>query len=314
MARASCSPMPLSAPCPPGGAEEWSEGAAVCPRGVVRGGGGLSAGGGRRSVGPGAAVLAPGGRRSAGGSAGGRSGGRLAAAGQGGQQSGRRQGERKGAFHKSCTPFRWGPQGTGYLHFSGPSEKMQPQDKATVPPAPCGGGFTEHFPGNKEGRLSQAALRLSKKSKDFSDSLQKCRYFPIRSHSRRAAAPSSSPANTRADSSEQRFFDKLRAACLRRPSVQDLLQLEGGTLGALAAGGRAVAAAHVDALQRAAVLGGVVGASSPRCSECWNYKFSDPLFQTSSQWMEVVWTEPPAFIPPAGPSPRQIPRRGGPGE
>ena len=32
----------------------------------------------------------------------------------------------------------------------------------------------------------------------------------IRSHSRRAAAPSSSPANTRADSSEQRFFDKLR--------------------------------------------------------------------------------------------------------
>ena len=33
----------------------------------------------------------------------------------------------------------------------------------------------------------------------------------IRSHSRRAAAPSSSPANTRADSSEQRFFDKLRA-------------------------------------------------------------------------------------------------------
>ena len=34
----------------------------------------------------------------------------------------------------------------------------------------------------------------------------------IRSHSRRAAAPSSSPANTRADSSEQRFFDKLKAA------------------------------------------------------------------------------------------------------
>ena len=32
----------------------------------------------------------------------------------------------------------------------------------------------------------------------------------IRSHSRRAAAPSSSPANTRADSSEQRFFDMLR--------------------------------------------------------------------------------------------------------
>ena len=32
----------------------------------------------------------------------------------------------------------------------------------------------------------------------------------IRSHSRRAAAPSSSPANTRADSSEQRFFDKLK--------------------------------------------------------------------------------------------------------
>ena len=31
----------------------------------------------------------------------------------------------------------------------------------------------------------------------------------IRSHSRRAAAPSSSPANSRADSSEQRFFDKL---------------------------------------------------------------------------------------------------------
>ena len=34
----------------------------------------------------------------------------------------------------------------------------------------------------------------------------------IRSHTRRAAAPSSSPANTRADSSEQRFFDKLKAA------------------------------------------------------------------------------------------------------
>ncbi len=34
----------------------------------------------------------------------------------------------------------------------------------------------------------------------------------IRSHSRRAAAPSSSPANTRADSSEQSFFDKLKAA------------------------------------------------------------------------------------------------------
>ena len=32
----------------------------------------------------------------------------------------------------------------------------------------------------------------------------------ILSHSRRAAAPSSSPANTRADSSEQRFFDKLK--------------------------------------------------------------------------------------------------------
>ena len=31
MARASCSPMPFSSPCPPGGAEEWSEGAAVCP-------------------------------------------------------------------------------------------------------------------------------------------------------------------------------------------------------------------------------------------------------------------------------------------
>ena len=36
----------------------------------------------------------------------------------------------------------------------------------------------------------------------------------IRSHSRRAAAPSSSPANTRADSSEQRFFDKLRRPAL----------------------------------------------------------------------------------------------------
>ena len=46
------------------------------------------------------------------------------------------------------------------------------------------------------------APRLSEKSKDFSDSLQKCRYFPA--------------ANTRADSSEQRFFDKLRAG--RRPA------------------------------------------------------------------------------------------------
>ena len=147
MARASCSPIPRSSPCPPEEAEEWSEGAAVCPP-------------------EGAAEASdrappswpPGGRRSAGGSAGGRRGGRLAAAGQGGQQSGRRQGERKGAFHKSCTPFRWGPQGTGYLHFSGTSEKMQPQDKATVPPAPCGGCVADNFPGNKEGRLSQAAL------------------------------------------------------------------------------------------------------------------------------------------------------------
>ena len=79
-----------------------------------------------------------------------------------------------------------------------------------------------------------AAFRLSKKSKDFSDSLKNANTFPplrggkvlaalaerlamqgiqgIRSHSRRAAAPSSSPANTRADSSEQRFFDKLKAA------------------------------------------------------------------------------------------------------
>ena len=83
--------------------------------------------------------------------------------------------------------------------------------------------------------------RLSKKSKDFSDSLQKCRYFPplcggkvlaalaerlalqgiqgIRSHSRRAAAPSSSPANTRADSSEQKFFDKLNGSPLSGLSV-----------------------------------------------------------------------------------------------
>ena len=73
-------------------------------------------------------------------------------------------------------------------------------------------------------------FRLSKKSKDFSDSLKNAVTFPplrggkvlaalaerlakqgiqgIRSHSRRAAAPSSSPANTRADSSKQRFFDK----------------------------------------------------------------------------------------------------------
>ncbi|OUP56109.1 hypothetical protein B5F19_06870, partial [Pseudoflavonifractor sp. An184] len=36
----------------------------------------------------------------------------------------------------------------------------------------------------------------------------------IRSHSRRAAAPSSSPANTRADSSEQKFFDKLNGSPL----------------------------------------------------------------------------------------------------
>ena len=41
----------------------------------------------------------------------------------------------------------------------------------------------------------------------------------ILSHSRRAAAPSSSPANTRADSSEQRFFDKLKEA----PAMQVLL-------------------------------------------------------------------------------------------
>ena len=40
----------------------------------------------------------------------------------------------------------------------------------------------------------------------------------IRSHSRRAAAPSSSPANTRADSSEQRFFDKLKRWNQRVPA------------------------------------------------------------------------------------------------
>src|SRR5699024_7584868 len=38
----------------------------------------------------------------------------------------------------------------------------------------------------------------------------------IRSHSRRAAAPSSSPADTRTDSSEQRFFDKLKMPLLSR--------------------------------------------------------------------------------------------------
>ena len=37
----------------------------------------------------------------------------------------------------------------------------------------------------------------------------------LRPHSRGAAAPSSSPANTRTDSSEQRFFDKLREGALR---------------------------------------------------------------------------------------------------
>ena len=84
------------------------------------------------------------------------------------------------------------------------------------------------------GAPSGAPNRLSKKSKDFSDSLKNAGTFPplrggkvlaalaerlalqgiqgIRSHSRRAAAPSGSPANTRADSSKQRFFDKLMGA------------------------------------------------------------------------------------------------------
>jgi len=42
----------------------------------------------------------------------------------------------------------------------------------------------------------------------------------IRSHSRRAAAPSSSPAKTDASSTQQRFFDKLRS---RRPTCRRLL-------------------------------------------------------------------------------------------
>ena len=43
----------------------------------------------------------------------------------------------------------------------------------------------------------------------------------IRSHSRRAAAPSSSPADTRTDSSEQRFFDKLKMPLLSRRSTAE---------------------------------------------------------------------------------------------
>ena len=84
------------------------------------------------------------------------------------------------------------------------------------------------------------ALRLSKKSKDFFDSLQKCRYFRaaqrrkspcsaprnlaqqgfrgIRFHARRAAAPSRSPAPTQPDSVQPRFFDRLAGAVsVRRP-------------------------------------------------------------------------------------------------
>ena len=77
-------------------------------------------------------------------------------------------------------------------------------------------------------------LRLSKKSKDFSDSLKNANTFPplrggkvlaalaerlamqgiqgIRSHSRRAAAPSSSPDLSRADLILHGFYDKLEAA------------------------------------------------------------------------------------------------------
>ena len=79
--------------------------------------------------------------------------------------------------------------------------------------------------------MGQPPLRLSKKSLDFFDSLQNAVTFVppggtkvlaalavslarqglrgIRSHSRRAAAPSSSPAQTQVFSTSQRFFDRL---------------------------------------------------------------------------------------------------------
>ena len=82
------------------------------------------------------------------------------------------------------------------------------------------------------------AFRLSEKSLDFSDSLKNAVTFAplrsakvlaalaerlakqgiqgIRSHSRRAAAPSSSPALTQADFILHRFFDKLKASGISR--------------------------------------------------------------------------------------------------
>ena len=83
-------------------------------------------------------------------------------------------------------------------------------------------------------RRTAPPLRLSEKSKDFSDSLKNANTFPplrggkvlaalaerlamqgiqgIRSHSRRAAAPSSSPDLSRADLFLHGFYDKLEAA------------------------------------------------------------------------------------------------------
>ena len=85
----------------------------------------------------------------------------------------------------------------------------------------------------------------------------------------------------------------LFCAALRR-----LLQLEGGTLGALAAGGGRITAAHIDASQRAAVLGGVIGAVLDGAVNAGITSFLIHCIQTSSQWMEVVWTGFLRFIPP----------------
>ena len=74
----------------------------------------------------------------------------------------------------------------GAAHRAARSSNPNSKNADTFPPL-CGGKV-----------LAALAERLAKQG-----------IQGIRSHSRRAAAPLSSPANTRADSSKQRFFGKL---------------------------------------------------------------------------------------------------------
>ena len=80
------------------------------------------------------------------------------------------------------------------------------------------------FPTACKNAVTFPPLRGGKVLAALAERLAKQGIQGIRSHSRRAAAPSSSPANTRADSSEQRFFDKLnsrlRAAVFLRPGPE----------------------------------------------------------------------------------------------